>query len=58
MSSVEVDGVLGLHDPTGGAELRVDGVAGDLVGVLVGVLVGQRAHGIKGAGWSWMLAQN
>ena len=35
MSSVEVDGVLGLHDPTGGAELRVDGIAGDLFGILI-----------------------
>lgn len=35
-AGVEVDGVLGLHGPTGGAELRVDGVAGDLLGVLVG----------------------
>ena len=36
LAGVEIDGVLRLHDPTGGPELRVDGVAGDLFGGLVG----------------------
>jgi len=35
LASEEIDGMIGLHDPAGGAELRVDGVAGDLLGVLV-----------------------
>jgi len=32
----KIDGVLGLHDPTRGSQLRVDDVAGDLFGILVG----------------------
>ena len=61
---VQVDRVLGLDGPAGGAELRVDGIAGDLLGILVG-RHGQSPRsavwlsaGTRSEGVTWAFAMN